>query len=84
MLLAAVMHGASNARGGYIDAFRGHLGGILTFVVVSVLLSIIIVLMAGPTNLSRTYKRNVLELDGGQPDRSQSPKGEVVQPVGSQ
>ena len=63
VLLAAVMHGASNAWGGYIDVFRGHFGGILTFVVVSVLVSIIIVLMAGPTNLSRTNKRNVLALE---------------------
>jgi hypothetical protein len=82
VLLAAVMHGATNAWGGYIDVFRGHFGGILTFVVVSVLVSIIIVLMAGPTNLSRTYKRNVLALESGQPDRSQSPKGGVVQPAG--
>ena len=81
VLLAAVMHGASNAWGGYIDVFRGHFGGILTFVVVSVLVSIIIVLMAGPTNLSRTNKRNVLALESGQPDRSQSPKGGVVQPA---
>ena len=81
VLLAAVMHGATNAWGGYIDVFRGHFGGILTFVVVSVLVSIIIVLMAGPTNLSRTYKRNVLALESGQPDRSQSPKGGVVQPA---
>jgi len=81
VLLAAVMHGATNAWGGYIDVFRGHFGGILTFVVVSVLVSIIIVLMAGPTNLSRTYKRNVLELEAGQPDSAQSPKGGVVQPA---
>jgi hypothetical protein len=81
VLLAAVMHGATNAWGGYIDVFRGHFGGILTFVVVSVLVSIIIVLMAGPTNLSRTNKRNVLALESGQPDRSQSPKGGVVQPA---
>jgi hypothetical protein len=82
VLLAAVMHGATNAWGGYIDVFRGHFGGILTFVVVSVLVSIIIVLMAGPTNLSRTYKRNVLALEAEQPDRAQSPKGGVVQPAG--
>jgi hypothetical protein len=81
VLLAAVMHGATNAWGGYIDVFRGHFGGILTFVVVSVLVSIIIVLMAGPTNLSRTYKRNVLALEAEQPDRAQSPKGGVVQPA---
>ena len=68
VLLAAVVHGAGNAWLGYIDVFsRGHFGGILTFTVVSVIVSIIIVLIAGPTNLSRTNKRNVLELEGGQP-----------------
>jgi len=82
VLLAAVLHGASNAWGGYIDVYRGHFGGILTFLAVSMLVSIIIVLMAGPTNLSRTNKRNVLELEGGQPDRAQSPKGAVEQPTG--
>lgn len=83
VLLAAVMHGAMNTWGGYIDVYRGHFGGILTYAAVSVLVSIIIVLVAGATNLSRTNKRNVLEPESGQPDRAQSPKGEVVQPVGS-
>ena len=82
VLLAAVLHGASNAWGGYIDVYRGHFGGILTYAAVTVLVSIIIVLMAGATNLSRINKRNVLELEGGQPDRAQSPKGGVVQPAG--
>jgi hypothetical protein len=84
VLLAAVLHGASNAWGGYIDVYRGHFGGILTFMAVTVLVSIIIVLIAGPTNLSRTNRRNVLELEGGQPNRAQSQKGGVVQPAGSQ
>jgi membrane protease YdiL (CAAX protease family) len=81
VLLAAVMHGASNAWGGYIDVYRGYFGGILTFGAVSVLVTILIVLLAGPTNLSRTSKRNVLALDDGLPDRAQSPKGGVVQPA---
>ncbi len=81
VLLAAVMHGASNAWGGYIDVYRGHFGGILTFLAVSVLVSIIIVLVAGPTDLSRTNKRNVLELEGAQPERTQSLEGSVVQPA---
>jgi len=81
VLLAAVMHGASNAWGGYINVYRGHFGGILTFLAVSVLVSIIIVLMAGPTDLSRTNKRNVLELEGAQPERAQSLEGGVVQPA---
>jgi membrane protease YdiL (CAAX protease family) len=83
VLLAAVMHGAMNTWGGYIDVYRGHFGGILTFGAVTVLVTIIIVLIAGPANLSRTNKRNVLELEGGQPDRAQSPKGGVVQPAGT-
>ncbi len=82
VLLAAVLHGADNVWGGYIDVYRGHFGGIFTFMAVSVLVSIIIVLMAGATNLSRTNKRNVLELEGGQPNRAQSPKEGVVEPAG--
>ena len=82
VLLAAVMHGAGNAWLGYIDVFsRGHFGGIMVLSIVSVIVSIIIVLMAGPTNLSRTNHRNVLELEGGQPNRTQSLKGAVVQPA---
>jgi hypothetical protein len=82
VLMAAVMHGASNAWGSYIDVYRGYFGGILTFGAVSVLVTIIIVLIAGPTNLSRTNQRNVLELEAGQPDGAQSPQGGVVQPSG--
>jgi len=82
VLLAAVFHGASNTWGGYIDVYRGHFGGILTFMVVSALISILIVLIAGATNLSRTNQRNVLELEDGLPDRAQSPTGGVVQPAG--
>jgi uncharacterized protein len=83
VLLAAVVHGAGNAWLGYIDVFsRGGFGGIMVLSIVSVIISIIIVLMAGPTNLSRTNHRNVLELEAGQPNRTQSPKGAVVQPAG--
>jgi hypothetical protein len=66
VLLAAVLHGAGNAwMGGYIDVYRGNVGGVVTFTVVSVVVSIIIVLIAGPTNLSRTNERNVLKLEEG-------------------
>ena len=65
VLLAAVMHGAANTWAGYIDPYRGHFGGILTYGVVALIVTIIIVLLAGPTHLSRTKKRNVLELEGG-------------------
>jgi membrane protease YdiL (CAAX protease family) len=76
VLLAAVMHGAGNAWiGGYIDVYRGHFGGVLAFTAVSVIVSIIIVLLAGPANLSRTHKRNVLELGGGEPVVAARPVG---------
>jgi hypothetical protein len=66
VLLAAVFHGAGNAWfGGYIDVYRGYFGGVVSFTVVSVVVSIIIVLVAGPANLSRTNERNVLELEEG-------------------
>jgi membrane protease YdiL (CAAX protease family) len=69
VLLAAVMHGAGNAWiGSYIDVYRGHFGGIVTFMVVSGIISILIVLLAGPTHLSRTKERNVLEPERGLPD----------------
>ena len=82
VLLAAVMHGASNAWGGYIDVYRGYFGGILTFGVVSLLVTIAIVLLAGPADLSRTNKRNVLEPEVGQPDRAQPAEGGVLHPAG--
>jgi membrane protease YdiL (CAAX protease family) len=82
VLLAAVFHGASNAWAGYIDVYRGHFGGILTFMAVSVLVSIVIVLIAGPEDLSRTNRRNVLALADGQADSPQSPKERIVQPSG--
>jgi membrane protease YdiL (CAAX protease family) len=66
VLLAAVLHGAGNAwMGSYIDVYRGYFGGVVTFTVVSVVVSIIIVLVAGPANLSRRNERNVLKLEEG-------------------
>ena len=66
VLLAAVLHGAGNAwLGGYIDVYRGYWGGVVTFMVVSVVVSIIIVLVAGPANLSRRNERNVLKFEEG-------------------
>lgn len=61
VLLAAVIHGSVNAWNGYIDVYRGHFGGVVAYTVVSVIVSIIIVLIAGSTNLSRTKERNALE-----------------------
>lgn len=66
VLLAAVLHGAGNAwTGGYIDVYRGHWGGVVAHMAVSVVVSIIIVLVAGPANLSRTNERNVLKFEEG-------------------
>jgi membrane protease YdiL (CAAX protease family) len=61
VLLAAVQHGAVNAWNGYIDVYRGHFGGVVAYMVVSWVVSIIIVLIAGATNLSRTKERNAVE-----------------------
>ena len=66
MLLAAVFHGASNAWAGYLGMGDIPFGGILTLMVLSVLITAVIVVMAGATNLSRAYKRNVLEPEDGQ------------------
>ncbi len=83
VLLAAVFHGASNAWAGYIDVYRGHFDGILVLAAVSVLITAIIVPMAGAKDLSRTFKRNVLEIEAEQPDTAQSSKEGVAQPSGS-
>ncbi len=83
VLLAAVLHGASNAWAGYIDVYRGHFGGILTLMAVHILITTIIVVVAGATNLSRTKQRNVLELEAGQSDRAQLSERSVAQLAGS-
>ena len=76
VLLAAVMHGAGNAWiGGYIDVYRGHYGGILAFTAMSLIVSIIIVMMAGPKNLSRTNERNLVESESGSSEQAVSPVG---------
>jgi membrane protease YdiL (CAAX protease family) len=74
VLLAAVFHGASNTWGGYIDVYRGHFDGILVFMGVSVLVTVVIAAMAGTTDLSRTNKRDVLVLEDGQVEKSHSSK----------
>jgi membrane protease YdiL (CAAX protease family) len=75
VLLAAVIHGAVNAWNGYIDVYRGHFGNILAYLVLSVIVSIIIVIAAGPTHLSRTKERNVLEPESESAVRAASPAG---------
>jgi membrane protease YdiL (CAAX protease family) len=82
VLLAAVVHGAGNAWiGSYIDVYRGHFWGVVSFMVVSWIVSAIIVVLAGATNLSRTHERNVVQLEGGSPDRTLLPKVGVEQPA---
>jgi membrane protease YdiL (CAAX protease family) len=66
VLLAAVFHGASNAWAGYLGMGDIPFGGILTLMALSVLITAIIVVVAGTKDLSRAYKRNVLELEDGQ------------------
>ncbi len=68
VLLAAVVHGAGNTFiGSYIDVYRGHFGGVLMFLAVSWVISAIIVLLAGATNLSRTNARNTLAPEAASP-----------------
>lgn len=63
VLLAAVFHGAANTWAGYIDVYRGHFDGILVLAALSVLITAVIVQMAGANDLSRTFKRNTLEIE---------------------
>jgi CAAX protease family protein len=73
VLLAAVVHGAGNAfLGDYINVYRGHFGGILAFAAVMVVTSLIIVVLAGPANLSRTETRNMLSLDAAETHAAQN------------
>jgi hypothetical protein len=61
-LLAAVGHGAGNAWAGYLDSYRGNFFNMVAFGVVTVVVSAIVVIVAGPEHLSRKYERNVPEL----------------------
>ena len=83
VLLAAVFHGASNAWANYIDVYRGHFDGILVLAALFVLITVVIVLLFGPRDLSRTNRRNMLELEDGESDRTESPKEGAAQPAGS-
>ena len=83
VLLAAVFHGASNAWAGYLGMGMVPFGGILTLAGLSVLITAVIVPIAGANDLSRTFKRNVFEIEDGQPDTVQSSKEGIAQPSGS-
>jgi len=84
VLLAAVFHGASNAWAKYLGMGNSPFGGILILMALSVLITAIIVVMAGAKDLSRTFKRNVLALEGAQPDTAPSPEEGIMQPSESQ
>jgi membrane protease YdiL (CAAX protease family) len=81
VLLAAVFHGASNAWAGHLGMGNIPFGGILTLAALSVLITAVIAAMAGARDLSRTFRRNVLELEDRWPDNAQSPKEGVTQPL---
>ena len=53
VLLAAVYHGAGNAWNGYVDIYRGQLAGPVVYVAVMVVVSIMVVIIYGPANLTR-------------------------------
>jgi membrane protease YdiL (CAAX protease family) len=63
VLMAAVLHGATNAWSGYLGVDKLPFNGIFILAMVSVLISVIIVATAGVNELSRKFKRNALELE---------------------
>jgi len=77
VLLAAVFHGASNTWAVYLGMGNSPFGGILTLMALSVLITAVIVVVAGAKDLSRIYKRNMLEIEDGQAN-SQSLKEATV------
>ncbi|MBX7233315.1 MAG: CPBP family intramembrane metalloprotease [Caldilineales bacterium] len=83
VLMAAVLHGATNAWSGYFGMNKLPFDGILTLSAVSVVISIVIVALAGAANLSRSQVRNVLALADGQPDAPRSSAEGVAQAAGS-
>ena len=71
VLMAAVLHGATNAWSGYFGVNKLSFNGIFILAMVSALISVIIVATAGANELSRTFKRNTLEIEG-EPDATHS------------
>ena len=63
VLMAAVLHGATNAWSGYFGVNQLPFNGIFILAMVSVLISVIIAATAGANELSRTFKRNTLEIE---------------------
>ena len=62
VLIVAVYHGSMNAWTAYTGAME-HPSGLLTGFALSAIVSIAVVLLFGAQNLSRKYKRDVLELE---------------------
>ena len=84
VLLASVLHGAGNAWiGGYINVYRSDFGGILTFVAVMVVLSIIIAALAGAKNLSLTNARNMVPPEGEASPMTASARTRAGEPAGT-
>ena len=55
VLLAAVMHGAQNAWvGGYIDVYRGEIGGVIALTAMTWAVAGLLILVTGPEHLSRS------------------------------
>lgn len=73
VLLAAVVHGAGNTWGNYLDNYRGDIGNLWAFAILTLAVAIVIVLLAGPEHLSRKNKRNVLEPEVKSPERVLQP-----------
>ena len=73
VLLAAVVHGAGNTWAGYLGNYRGDMGNLWAFAILTLAVAIIIVVLAGPEHLSRRNKRNVLEPEVGSPGRVLQP-----------
>jgi len=63
VLMAAVLHGATNAWSGYFGVNKLPFNGILILAMVSALISVILVVAAGANDLFRTSKRNVLDIN---------------------
>jgi uncharacterized membrane protein len=57
VLLVAAYHGSLNAWNGYIDIYRGRMDGLWTYTALMVLVSLVIVVVFGKENLSRTAGR---------------------------
>jgi membrane protease YdiL (CAAX protease family) len=60
VLMVAVFHGAANSWTGYLDLSGGELGALLAVMAANVVVSIVIVLVYGARNLSRTRERDTL------------------------